>query len=61
MAVASLDHIVLTVRDLDATIRFYTEALGLQLVTFGEDRQALTFGSQNKSLGEQTLMNAQHR
>ncbi|MEL7170741.1 MAG: VOC family protein [Bacteroidota bacterium] len=46
----SLDHLVLTVRDLDATIAFYTEALGMEVVTFGEGRKALHFGSQKINL-----------
>lgn len=46
----SLDHLVLTVRDLDATIAFYTEALGMEVVTFGEGRRALHFGSQKINL-----------
>ena len=45
-----LDHLVLTVRDLDATIAFYTEALGMEVVTFGEGRRALHFGSQKINL-----------
>ncbi|MEL7363243.1 MAG: VOC family protein [Bacteroidota bacterium] len=46
----SLDHLVLTVRDLDATIAFYTEALGMEVVTFGGGRRALHFGSQKINL-----------
>lgn len=42
--IESLDHLVLTVADLDATIAFYTRALGMTAVTFGEGRRALTFG-----------------
>jgi catechol 2,3-dioxygenase-like lactoylglutathione lyase family enzyme len=39
-----LDHLVLTVADLDATVEFYTRVLGMQAVTFGTGRTALTFG-----------------
>jgi catechol 2,3-dioxygenase-like lactoylglutathione lyase family enzyme len=39
-----LDHLVLTVADLDATVEFYTRVLGMQAVTFGPGRTALTFG-----------------
>lgn len=42
--IASLDHLVLTVADLDTTVDFYTRVLGMQAVTFGEGRQALRFG-----------------
>jgi catechol 2,3-dioxygenase-like lactoylglutathione lyase family enzyme len=38
-----LDHLVLTVADIDATVEFYTRVLGMQAVTFGADRTALTF------------------
>jgi catechol 2,3-dioxygenase-like lactoylglutathione lyase family enzyme len=48
--VKSLDHLVLTVRDLAATIDFYTRALGMQEVTFGAGRKALAFGSQKINL-----------
>ncbi|HZU30038.1 MAG TPA: VOC family protein [Candidatus Angelobacter sp.] len=44
-----LDHIVLTVADIDATIEFYTKVLGMEAVTFG-DRKALQFGEQKINL-----------
>lgn len=47
-----LDHLVLTVSDIDASIRFYTEILGMTVVTFGENRKALTFGQQKINLHE---------
>jgi catechol 2,3-dioxygenase-like lactoylglutathione lyase family enzyme len=39
-----LDHLVLTVADIDATVDFYTRVLGMQAVRFGAGRTALTFG-----------------
>ncbi len=48
-----VDHIVLTTRDLDACVRFYTEVLGMQLERFRtptEERLALKFGSQKINL-----------
>jgi catechol 2,3-dioxygenase-like lactoylglutathione lyase family enzyme len=39
-----LDHLVLTVADIDATVEFYTRVLGMQAVTFGPGRTALSFG-----------------
>jgi catechol 2,3-dioxygenase-like lactoylglutathione lyase family enzyme len=48
--VESLDHLVLTVRDLAATCRFYEQALGMTVVTFGEGRTALRFGDQKFNL-----------
>jgi catechol 2,3-dioxygenase-like lactoylglutathione lyase family enzyme len=51
VAVESLDHLVLTVRDLEATLAFYVEALGMRMQTFGAgSRVALHFGSQKLNL-----------
>jgi catechol 2,3-dioxygenase-like lactoylglutathione lyase family enzyme len=50
MQIDHLDHLVLTVADLDATVDFYTSVLGMQAVTFGEGRQALAFGNQKINL-----------
>lgn len=50
-----IDHIVLTTRDKDACVRFYTEVLGMKLVSFKtptEERLALSFGSQKINLHE---------
>ena len=50
-----IDHIVLTTRDKDACIRFYTEVLGMELVRFrtpNEERLALSFGAQKINLHE---------
>lgn len=53
-AVHALDHLVLTVTDIDATIQFYTEVLGMTVETFypadGSTRQALCFGRQKINL-----------
>jgi len=43
---------VLTTRDKDACIRFYTEVLGMKLERFSENRLALHFGSQKINLHE---------
>jgi catechol 2,3-dioxygenase-like lactoylglutathione lyase family enzyme len=48
--IASLDHIVITARDMAATIDFYTRGLGMTLETFGAGRQALRFGDQKFNL-----------
>lgn len=50
MKVDALDHVVLTVRDIEATCLFYSRALGMQVTTFGAGRRALTFGSQKINL-----------
>jgi catechol 2,3-dioxygenase-like lactoylglutathione lyase family enzyme len=48
--IESLDHLVLTVRDPDATARFYVEGLGMRLETFDQGRKALRFGAQRINL-----------
>lgn len=51
---ASLDHLVLTVADLDATLAFYSTVLGMRPVPFDPDaakpRWALHFGTQKINL-----------
>ena len=44
-----LDHLVLTVADIERTIAFYTRILGMEEVTFGT-RKALRFGNQQINL-----------
>lgn len=39
-----LDHLVLTVEDVEATCAFYSEVLGAEIETFGGGRRALRFG-----------------
>ncbi|MCI5850791.1 MAG: VOC family protein [Sutterellaceae bacterium] len=51
-AVLSLDHLVLTVADPEATARFYERVLGMKRVVFGEGRLALRFGNQKINLHE---------
>ncbi|XP_043112964.1 glyoxalase domain-containing protein 5 [Puntigrus tetrazona] len=48
--VSHLDHLVLTVRDLKTTTHFYSEVLGMEVVTFKGDRKALSFGEQKLNL-----------
>ncbi len=50
MNIESIDHIVLTVKDIDATCAFYTQALGLTVTAFAGGRKALSFGSQKINL-----------
>lgn len=47
-----LDHLVLTVADLEKTVQFYTSILGMTLEEFGErcERKALRFGNQKINL-----------
>jgi catechol 2,3-dioxygenase-like lactoylglutathione lyase family enzyme len=46
VTVESLDHLVITVRDPEATLGFYVRVLGMERLVFGEGRLALRFGSQ---------------
>lgn len=46
----SLDHLVLTVKDIAATVDFYQRVLGVTAVHFGEGRKALSFGVQKINL-----------
>ena len=50
MQITSLDHIVLTVKSISSTCDFYSSALGMEVVTFGEGRKALVFGRQKINL-----------
>ncbi len=52
MRIDRLDHLVLTVKNIPATCDFYSRALGMEVVTFGENRKALAFGSQKINLHE---------
>ena len=45
-----IDHIVLTVFDIDRTIDFYSRVLGMEPVTFAGGRRALSFGRQKLNL-----------
>jgi catechol 2,3-dioxygenase-like lactoylglutathione lyase family enzyme len=50
MKIDSIDHVVFTVNDIHATCEFYSKVLGMEVVTFGEGRKALAFGSQKINL-----------
>ncbi|MBA3417601.1 MAG: VOC family protein [Geodermatophilaceae bacterium] len=45
-----LDHLVLTVADVDRTVDFYSRVLGMDPVSFGSGRRALTFGTSKINL-----------
>lgn len=53
MQIDRLDHLVLTVHDLPTTVDFYRRVLGMEEVTFGNDRKALRFGQQRINLHQQ--------
>lgn len=63
MEIDSLDHLVLTVKDIEVTSDFYSRVLGVEILTFGGGRKALSFGSQKINLhqhGTEFEPKAQH-
>ena len=53
MNVNRIDHLVLTVKDIELTCKFYSKVLGMEIVTFREGRKALVFGEQKLNLHEE--------
>src|SRR5882672_3935218 len=53
MKIDAVDHLVLTVKNIEVTCDFYSKALGMKVVTFGQGRKALAFGSQKINLHQQ--------
>ncbi|MFC0542979.1 VOC family protein [Kutzneria chonburiensis] len=52
MRIDRLDHLVLTVASIEASVAFYTGVLGMEAVTFRGGRTALVFGSAKINLHE---------
>lgn len=50
MKLNGIDHIVLTVASIEATVSFYSKVLGFEPVTFGGGRRALRCGQQKINL-----------
>jgi catechol 2,3-dioxygenase-like lactoylglutathione lyase family enzyme len=50
MKIDGIDHFVLTVADVEASCAFYARTLGMDVVSFGEGRKALAFGTQKINL-----------
>ncbi len=48
--ISHIDHIVLTVADIEKACAFYHGVLGMEIVTLAEGRKALKFGSQKINL-----------
>ena len=46
MHITHIDHLVITVKDINKTIRFYESVLGMEKEMFGEGRVSLKFGNQ---------------
>ncbi|HEY7047886.1 MAG TPA: VOC family protein [Jatrophihabitantaceae bacterium] len=63
VAISHLDHFVLTVADIDRTLDFYQQALGMTPVVFGDGRHALEFGDSKINLhraGNEIAPHADH-
>ncbi|WP_305419695.1 VOC family protein [Photobacterium leiognathi] len=63
MNINRIDHLVLTVKDIDETVRFYTSVMGMEKIEFGQGRIALAFGQQKinlHQLGNEFEPKAQH-
>jgi len=52
MTIDRLDHLVLTVASIKATLRFYGDVLDMRVVRFGDGRTALAFGAHKLNLHE---------
>lgn len=48
--ISRLDHLVLTVADIEASVAFYATVLGMTAVSFADGRRALSFGEQKINL-----------
>jgi catechol 2,3-dioxygenase-like lactoylglutathione lyase family enzyme len=52
MEISRLDHLVLTVRDIEKTTSFYVSVMGMKKEMFGDGRVALKCGDQKINLHE---------
>ena len=50
MQIDHIDHVVLTVRDIEASCAFYQRVLGMKVLSFEGGRRALVFGNQKFNL-----------
>jgi len=50
--ISQLDHLVLTVQNIDKSASFYQSVLGMEKILFGNNRVALKFGDQKINLHE---------
>ena len=50
LQITGIDHLVLTVQDINETVIFYSRVLGFSVSTFGDGRLALKFGEQKINL-----------
>lgn len=48
--ISHIDHLVLTVSDIERSVAFYSSVLEMEAITFGSGRRALRFGNQKINL-----------
>ncbi|WP_429235281.1 VOC family protein [Aeromonas salmonicida] len=48
--ISHIDHLVLTVSDIERAVTFYSSVLNMEAITFGAGRRALRFGNQKINL-----------
>lgn len=48
--ISHIDHLVLTVSDIERAVAFYSGAFKMEPITFGAGRRALRFGNQKINL-----------
>ncbi|MHA2366100.1 MAG: VOC family protein [Candidatus Hodarchaeales archaeon] len=56
MIIKRLDHIVLTVRDIETSFEFYSRTFGVRILSLGDGRRSILFGDQKISLHQEGLM-----
>jgi catechol 2,3-dioxygenase-like lactoylglutathione lyase family enzyme len=54
LCIERIDHIVMTVNDIEQTIWFYCDVLGMEEIEFGDNKKALGLGNQKINLHEKT-------
>ena len=54
--IKSIEHLVLTTRDAEKCIDFYTRVLGMKLESFGAGRRSLRFGEQKINIHDKSTV-----
>ena len=60
--ISHIDHVVLTVSDIESSVEFYRRVLLMEEITFAKGRKALKFGNQKinlQTLGQEPRNEAQ--
>ena len=54
ISIKTLDHLVITASDLQATVEFYSRVLGMEHVEFGDGLHAMHFGDQKFNIHDRS-------